>query len=66
MMSGFIGIMGHFLDSEWKLQLNLMSFSKLDGPHMGENIGKTLLTEIKRMIPLMKVSTLRLSFPMAL
>ena len=66
MMRGFIGIMSHFLDSESKLQSNLMSFNELDGPHMGENIGKTLLTEIKKMIPLTKVSTLRLSFPMAL
>jgi len=57
MMRGFLGITSHFLDSEWKVHLNLMSFCKLDGPHTGENIGKMLLAEVEKMVPLMKVSS---------
>ena len=48
MMRGFLGITSHFLDSEWKVHSNLMTFCELDGPHMGENIGKTLLAEIEK------------------
>ena len=55
-MCGFLGIMCHFVDNEWKIHSNLMSFCELDGPHTGENIGKTLLAEIGKMIPLTKVS----------
>ncbi len=56
MMRGFLGITSHFLGSEWKVHSNLMTFCELDGPHMGENIGKTLLAEIEKMVPLSKVS----------
>ena len=55
-MRGFLGITCHFLDSRWNIHSNLMSFCELDGPHTGENIGKTLLAEIGKMIPLKKVS----------
>jgi len=57
MMRGFLRITSHFLDNEWKVHSNLMSFCELDGPHTGENIGKTLLAEIEKMVPLMKVSS---------
>ena len=56
MMRGFLGITHHFLDSRWNIHLNLMSFSELDGPHTGENIGGMLLAEIGKMVSLMKVS----------
>ena len=41
-MRGFLSIMCHFLDSEWKIHANMMSFHELDGPHMGKNIRKAL------------------------
>ena len=40
----------------WNICSNLMSFSKLDGPHTGKNIGGTLLAEISEMVSLTKVS----------
>ena len=55
-MHEFLGITCHFRDNDWKTHSNLMSFCKLDGPHTGENIGKMLLAEIGKMIPLTKVS----------
>jgi len=45
-----------FLDSGWNIHSNLMSFSELDGPHTGENIGGMLLAEIGKMVSLTKVS----------
>ena len=59
-MRGFLGIISHFLDSEWKVHSNLMTFCELDGPHMGENIGKMLLAEIEKMVLLLKVSLMSL------
>ena len=55
-MRGFLGITCHFLDSGWNICSNLMSFSELDGPHTGENIGGMLLAEIGKMVSLTKVS----------
>lgn len=34
----YIGITGHFLDSSFKPQALLLDFSRLKGPHTGENI----------------------------
>ena len=34
----YIGITGHFLDLSWIPQALLLNFSRLKGPHTGENI----------------------------
>ncbi|SRR5258708_9684864 len=53
-MRRFLRITCHFLDNEWNFHSEPMSFSELDGPHTGENIGQTLLAEIKKMVPVTK------------
>jgi hypothetical protein len=55
-MQGFLGVTCHFLDNEWNVHSELMSFRELDGPHTGENIAKVLLEEITKMMPAAKVS----------
>jgi hypothetical protein len=63
-MRGFLGVTCHFLDDNWKVHSNLMTFCELHGPHTGENIGQKLLEEIKKMVPASKASALFIYFPL--
>jgi hypothetical protein len=47
-MTSYLAITGHWIDTEYKLRSELLAFSEIDGSHSGENIAHELLKVLKR------------------
>jgi len=45
----FLGITGHWIDSNWQLQTLTLDFVKLEGPHSGENIAEVFINCIQEL-----------------
>lgn len=41
-MTAYLAVTVHYIDSEWKLQAELLTFDELSGSHTGENTGQVL------------------------
>ena len=42
-----IGITAHYIDNDWTLRTNVISFAELQGSHSGDNIGQCLYDVVK-------------------
>jgi len=52
----FLGITGHWVDSNWNMMEILVDFCKLSGPHTGENLADAFIDSCKELGILTKAS----------
>ena len=52
----FLGITGHWVDSNWNMMETLVDFHKLSGPHTGENLADAFIDSCKELGILTKAS----------
>ena len=45
----FLGITGHWVDSNWNMMETLVDFHKLSGPHTGENLADAFIDSCKEL-----------------
>lgn len=41
-MTAYLAVTSHYIDEDWELHADLLSFEELDGSHTGENIAEVL------------------------
>ena len=55
-MTTYIAVMVHYIDEQWQLVTELLSFAELPGSHSGENMGTHLFNILKDFDIIDKVS----------
>jgi len=41
-MTAYLGVTAHYIDKNWEMRAELLTFDELGGSHTGENTGKVL------------------------
>lgn len=61
-MTAYFGMMAHYVNAEWELVTELISFEELEGSHSGENQAAHVHKVLKRFGILAKVKILSFVF----